>query len=171
KDLREFGLAHKYVSRAYKIDKKNNSHKNVARDLNSLGEMLLAQHDLINARRLFSRSIEIYEQAEEFSFEYAQSICNLGEVLRQQGDFENAKNWLEYAIQVNNTVYNKKEHPNLANCIQCLGAVFQDETNAEGAKDSYNAALSIYQRFFSPEHPRIKKLVELIEQIDYMELN
>jgi tetratricopeptide (TPR) repeat protein len=166
KDLREFGLAHQYVSRAYQIDKNKNSYRDSARDLNSLGEIILAQHDLKNANRLFSRSIEIYRQMEEFSFEYAQSACNLGEVLRQQGDLKTAKNWLEYAIQVNKTVYNKKEHPNLANCIECLGAVFQDENNIEGAKDSYNNALTIYQKYFPPEHPRVRRLVELLEQLD-----
>jgi hypothetical protein len=168
KDLREFGLAYHYVRQAYLIDNNEESYIDTARDLNKLGEILLAQHDLINARRLFSRSIEIYQQIEEFSYEYAQSACNLGEVLRQQGDLETAKNWLEYAIQVNKTVYNKKEHPDLANCIQCLGAVFRDENNIEGAKDSYNKALTIYQSYFSPEHPRVRRLVEALEQLDFV---
>lgn len=171
KDLREFGPAYQYVRQAYQIDKKGNSHKDTARDLNKLGEILLGKHDLANARRLISRSVEIYQQIEEFSFEYAQSACNLGEVFRQQGDLENAKNWLEYAIRVNETIYNKKEHPNIANCIRCLGAIFQDEKKIEDAKNSYKKALTIYQNYFPPEHPLVRRLVESLEQLDYLRLN
>lgn len=143
KDLGEFGYAYQNLRQAYHIDKKENSHKDTARDLNGLGEILLEQHDLNNAYRLFTRSIEIYQEIREFSFEYAQSACNLGEVLRQKGDLENAKNWLEYAIQVNKTVFSNKEHPNLANCIERMGAVFQDENNVEEAKQTYKLALTI----------------------------
>jgi tetratricopeptide (TPR) repeat protein len=175
KDIRKFGFAYQNVRRAYMIDKKEEADKDTARDLNSLGEILLEQHDLKNAFRLFNRAMDLYqevhkslkESSTEVDLGYAQSACNLGEVFRQQSDLDNAKTLLlEHAIQVYEPVYNKKGHPNLANCYQRMGAVFQDEDNIEEAKGFYNRALTIYQKYFPPKHPYIQKLHETLATCD-----
>jgi tetratricopeptide (TPR) repeat protein len=84
-------------------------------------------------------------------------VNNLGGVLKDLGDLAGAKAAFERALLIREVAFGK-EHPDVAQSLWWLGVLAQQQDDKEAARDYYERALQIFEKFLPPDHSRIKNL-------------
>jgi tetratricopeptide (TPR) repeat protein len=79
-------------------------------------------------------------------------LTNLGDVLKDLGEFGNAKKHFENALQINEKVYGKY-HPSVVSDLINLGLVFEKMGDKDNAKYNYERAYKICLDVFGENHP------------------
>ena len=84
----------------------------------------------------------------------ATSYNNLGNVLYNQGDLKQAKEYYEYALAIRQQTLGPQQ-PDVAQSYNNLGNVFFDQDDLKQAKECYERALAIMQETLKPQHPNV----------------
>ncbi|MCX4239429.1 serine/threonine-protein kinase [Paraliomyxa miuraensis] len=84
----------------------------------------------------------------------ADSLTNLGGVLRVQGEYEEAKLHHGQALRIWERAVGA-DHPNVATVLNNLGNVLMDQGEYEQAKLHHGRALQIWQKALGAEHPKV----------------
>jgi CHAT domain-containing protein/Tfp pilus assembly protein PilF len=113
------------------------------------------------ARKLLEEVLAIRQQLyskEEFPNghpDLAQSLNNLGGLLRVQGEYAKALPHLEKALAMCERLYPKDEypqgHPDLARSLNNLGLVLQDQGEYAKSLPYYEKALAVMEKLYPPE--------------------
>jgi tetratricopeptide (TPR) repeat protein len=84
----------------------------------------------------------------------AQSLNNLGVLLKSQGDLSEARPYYDRAL----TILEKTgvEHPDTAQSLNNLGFLFQSQGDLDGARPYFKRALAIFEARLEPDHPNTK---------------
>jgi tetratricopeptide (TPR) repeat protein len=80
-------------------------------------------------------------------------------VLRNQGKYDEARQFHERALAVREKVYGE-EHPSTANSLNNLGITLHEQGKHDEARRYYERALAIYEKIHGEEHP----VTELLRQ-------
>ena len=110
---------------------------------------------LIEARRLLERTIEIQEKA--FDADHptlATSYSNLATVVKDQGDLAAARRLLERAIEIEEKA-SDADHPLLAIRYSNLATVVKDQGDLATARRLLERAIEILEKAFDPDHPTL----------------
>ncbi|XP_046847482.1 kinesin light chain 1-like [Xenia sp. Carnegie-2017] len=82
------------------------------------------------------------------------SYNELGGLLWKNGEYENAKAFLERAMKIQAKTFGT-DHVNIAATYNNLGSVYNDMGEYEKAKDFYERAIEIETKAFGPDHVNI----------------
>ena len=82
----------------------------------------------------------------------AQSLNNLGALLRATGDYAAARPYYEQALAIRKKVLGE-EHPDTASSLNNLGALLRATGDYDGARPYYEQALAIRKKVLGEEHP------------------
>ncbi|XP_046864393.1 uncharacterized protein LOC124458426 [Xenia sp. Carnegie-2017] len=82
------------------------------------------------------------------------SYNELGELLWKNGEYENAKDFLERAMGIQAKTFGP-DHVNIATTYNNLGLVYNDMGEYRKAKDFYERAIEIESKAFGPDHVNI----------------
>jgi Tfp pilus assembly protein PilF len=94
----------------------------------------------------------------------AQSLNNLGFLLRSQGDYARARLYYERALAICEKVLGL-EHPNTAQSLNNLGFLLKSQGDHAGARPYYERALRILEARLGPDHPHTKTVRENLEAL------
>ncbi|PAP80581.1 hypothetical protein B1759_04155 [Rubrivirga sp. SAORIC476] len=122
---------------------------------NWIVEPLITLGQLIEARRLLERAIEIEEKA--FDADHptlATSYSNLATVVKDQGDLATARRLLGRAIEIDERAFDP-DHPNLALKYGNLGQVLWHLGDRGEARRLVKTAFAIFLHRLGPEHPYV----------------
>lgn len=155
----EYQRAKILYERALQIDEEvqGPDHPDVARDLNSLSEVLRRLDDLQEARKCVQRALKIDEQVSGLDHaKVASDLDRLGSVLQDQGELQEARKCFERAIKIYEKVYGP-DHTLVAMAMNNLGTVLGKMGDRLGAKMQIKRALKIFEKALGPNHPKTKK--------------
>jgi tetratricopeptide (TPR) repeat protein len=120
--------------------------------LNKAAAYLWGRTELQQARQLLERALAIREaQLGPDHHDIAQSLDNLGLVLRELGELPAARAHLERALTINKAL--GPDHAAVAISLKNLGLVLRDQGELATARDYLERALNIRQAWFGPDHP------------------
>jgi len=132
---------------------------------NNRGNMLLSQKNLKSARQLFSRSIQLFQQSNQ-PMKAAESICNLGNLFQEQGDWETAFNMYQNALRFAQlkTGYSLQWH-----CLFNLAGLAEKFEQKSQAELYYQQAITLLEqrqlpseKTVSPEYRSVcQRLIDL----------
>jgi tetratricopeptide (TPR) repeat protein len=125
----------------------------VAKSINNLARVLIAQGDLGSARPLCEQSLEINEK--RFGPDHpgiTPSLNTLGYLLRMQNDLAGARRHYQRALEIRERALGPN-HPDTARSLSNLGSVLQAQSDLAGARPYIERALAIRQRVLDPDHP------------------
>ena len=107
------------------------------------------------ARQLFERAIAIREKAlGPYHEDMAQSLNDLGYVLRMQGDLQCHSILLERALTIREKSLGPSD-PETARSLNNLGQVLQDMGDPASARPYVERALAIREKALGPNHPSV----------------
>ena len=81
-------------------------------------------------------------------------LNNLGSVLQDLGEFQEARKYYERALKIDEQVYGP-DHPDVARDVNNLGSVLQDLGEFQEARKCYERALKIDEQVYGPDHPKV----------------
>jgi tetratricopeptide (TPR) repeat protein len=102
--------------------------------------LLRAKTDLQRTRAIFEITLSIAERLNDQN-RIANSLNDIGLVLKDQGDYEAALNYARRAA----AIFEQMKDPDLALPYNNMGIVFRLQGNYQEASDSYRKALRIYE--------------------------
>jgi tetratricopeptide (TPR) repeat protein len=141
----------------------------VAHVLSALGFLLQGQQELDAARRDHERALDIYKAHlppdhsgrgstadSDIGRDIGRSLNNLGLVHYRQGDLSGARDYLEQALDINETAFGVN-HPEVASTLNNLGQVLHREGDLAGARNLHERALAIKEAAdgFGPDSPSV----------------
>jgi tetratricopeptide (TPR) repeat protein len=115
-----------------------------------------------SARPLFERALEIREKTVGPNHpDMAESLNNLGGLLRVQGDLAEAQPYYERALEIWEKALGP-DHPSTAASLNNLGGLLQAQGDLPGARPYYERALAIREKVLGPDHPDTARTVNNI---------
>ena len=115
------------------------------------------------AEPLYQRALDIREKA--LGPEHpnvAQSLNNLAELYRTQGQYAQAEPLYQRALGIREKALGP-EHPDVATSLNNLAALYYAQGQYEQAELLYQRALDIYEKALGPEHPDAATIRENLE--------
>ena len=88
----------------------------------------------------------------------AARLANLGAVLREAGEYDEARASFEAALELDEAALGP-DHPAVAALLTSLGDLHYTEGDLDGAKVLHGRALSIMTEVFGPEHPDVASVL------------
>ncbi|MEA3308520.1 MAG: tetratricopeptide repeat protein, partial [Chloroflexota bacterium] len=85
----------------------------------------------------------------------AETVNNLGSVLKAQGDLAGARASFQRALRSDEAAYGP-DHPKVARDVNNLGLVLQELGDLAGARANLQRALRIFEQFLPAGHPNIE---------------
>ncbi len=86
--------------------------------------------------------------------EVANSLSNLGDVLRMKGDYVKAEQLYSRALEIREKVLGP-DHPDAASSLNNLGILNYSKGMFDKAEELYNRALKSWEKALGPEHPLV----------------
>ena len=152
------------------------SHLEVAYVLSALGFVLQNQRELDAAFGDHERALSIYEAHfppdhygkggvldSDIGRDIGRALNNLGLVRYLQGDLPGAHDYLERALDTNETAFGR-DHPEVASALNNLGQVLHREGDLAGARGLHERALAIKQAApdFGPDSPSVAETLNYL---------
>ena len=110
-------------------------------------------HQIDEAKLLHERALSIREQVLGPQHpDTAQSLRDLANLYRYQGQYDEAKPLHEHALSIREQVLGP-QHPDTAQSLRDLAILYYDQGKYDEAKPLYERALSIREQVLGPEHP------------------
>jgi tetratricopeptide (TPR) repeat protein len=123
--------------------------------LNQVGVYFEGRGDLLDARSMFERALQIDQATNGPDHpDIAVHLNNLGTVLRDLGDLDGAKVHLERALQIDQAI-NGPDDLTVARDLGNLAYVLHDLGDLSGAKANLERSLEIGQATYGPDHPNV----------------
>jgi Tfp pilus assembly protein PilF len=120
--------------------------------LNRAGSYSVGRAGYSAARQLHERALAIREKVLGPEHpDTAQSLNNLGVLLKEHGDLAGARPLYERALAIREKVLDP-EHPDTAQSLNNLGVLLKEHGDLAGARPLYERALAIREKVLGPEH-------------------
>ena len=116
----------------------------------SMGESLKQVKDYKNATESALMSIKILTELGNQKNNIASAFILLGEISRLQGDFVEAINWDNKALELSQELWGSS-HPFIANAYSEIGLVYSDQGNYSKAMEYHKKSLEIHVKIFGKE--------------------
>jgi tetratricopeptide (TPR) repeat protein len=114
-----------------------------ATSLNNFAALLREQGDLVGARPLYERAIEVFENVLGPEHpDTAASLNNLASLLQEQGDFAGARVLFERALAIREKVLGP-QHSVTAATLNNLAQLLREQGDLGGARPLFERALAI----------------------------
>ncbi len=130
-------------------------------------DVLRIRVDLADRLGRLYRSLADFERAERFARQslkmaehigdepaIARALGNLGNVILERGDFDEAEAVLRRALAASDQFYGP-DHPEVAIAANNLGGVLNTRGDFEGASAAFLRALAIEERLYGRDHPLV----------------
>lgn len=122
--------------------------------------------DLAGARRYYEQALAIRERVLGTEHpDTAQSLNNLGAVLRAQGDLAGARRYFERALAIREQVFGA-EHPDTAQSIWWMGTLLAASGDHNGARTHIQCAVAIYNQTLGASHPTTQQCQRALDALD-----
>ena len=94
----------------------------------------------------------------------AKDVNNLGSVLQDLGDFQEARKCYERALKIDEQVYGP-DHPDVARDVNNLGMVLQVLGDRLSAKKCLKRALKIYEKSLGSDHANTRMIKKNLRKL------
>ncbi|CAF3167884.1 unnamed protein product [Rotaria sp. Silwood2] len=94
----------------------------------------------------------------------AKSLANIGNILSDQGKYEEALDYHQRALKIVERFY-PSGHLDLAHSLNNIGICYENQNQQKMAFDYYQHALTIYEKFLPFDHPRRQKTEQNIRRL------
>lgn len=122
--------------------------------LDRIGVIWWAKRSFTEAQRHFERALAVYGNAADADELIAASLTNLGNVLADQGKYEEAREQYEREIAITERVHGVG-HPQTARALANLGTVLTSLKRYDEAQRTFERALAIWEAAYGPEHAMV----------------
>jgi serine/threonine-protein kinase len=119
-----------------------------------IGVVMWAKRSFVQAQQHFERALALFGKVADADELVAATLTNLGNVLADQGKYEEARRQYERELAITERVHGA-EHPQTARALANLGTVLQSLGHYDEAQRSFERALAIWEAAYGPEHPMI----------------
>ncbi|HEV8483750.1 MAG TPA: tetratricopeptide repeat protein, partial [Blastocatellia bacterium] len=107
------------------------------------------------ALALGERALEIRERTVgKDHADVAQSLFNLANIHKDQGDFDKAEDLYRRALEIREKALGR-EHPHVAQALNNLAILYKDKGDFANAEQFNRCALDILEKALGPEHPAV----------------
>jgi len=157
--LAQWTEAESLMRHALAIDQKRlgADHPNVARDLNSLAQLLHSTNRLAEAEPLMRRALAIDEKS--FGADHSNVARDLGSLallLQATNRFGEAEPLMRRALAIDEKSFGA-DRPNLSRDLNNLGLLLQATNRLGEAEPLMRRALDIDEKNFGPDHPNVAR--------------
>lgn len=120
------------------------------------GSRAYHQGQYARAEALLNRALDLAEHFNQPDARLAESLYNLAEVYRAQGEFGKAEPlyWRSLPITAETV---GPEHPDMASGITGLALLYQAQGRFQEAEPLFNRALAINEKSLGEDHPQVAK--------------
>lgn len=94
----------------------------------------------------------------------AESLNQVGEVLRHQGEYDRAEELHREALALRRQLFGE-EHPDVATSLTNLGTVLWAKGDLDGAEELHRRALAIYQEVLGDEHTDVARVMNSLGNV------
>ena len=150
----QFDSARESFEQALAIDRERIAPApDIARDLYRLGTLEFSAGDnTLGLDLLRQAAAGLVEADSDNTTQYASIRHDIGVMLIQRGELEDAKSVLEVTRELRQTLLGD-EHPDLAVTLKELAGIARQQGDSQAAESLYLAALSINESMLGSEHP------------------
>ena len=131
------------------------SPEQTARLLNKVGMYLHGRAQFAESTIVLERALAISEAA--YGPDHptvATYLSNLGNMMRDMGDLQGARQHFERALAIDEAAYGPN-HPTVATYLSNLGNMMRDMGDLQGARQHFERALAISEAAYGPNHPTV----------------
>ncbi len=128
-------------------------HPDIAEALNELGALYLLQGKYEQGRELLQEAIAMWRDLPGQHLKEAESLSNLGVLLRRTGDLDGAEQRYNEALALQRRAV-QGDHENVAETLNNLGVVERRRGNYATAESLYTESLEMRRRLLGDIHPR-----------------
>lgn len=139
-------------------------HPEVASTLNTLAIIYEEKGDLLEAKEILRRVVEIRRLDPEPGTNLAANLNNLATLMFRTGELEGADEFFEEAIAVVQSIWGEI-HPYMAFTLNGYSGVHQELGHYDSAEESLMRALEIGRQVFPEEHPFIAVVLHNIGRL------
>lgn len=159
-------VAEQLLLRAMPIYERHfNNHPEIARLMNELALVYLAQEKYDEAEVLFVRQFEIWRTATNSKRpDIAKSLNDLAAFYHARGQHEKAEKACRKAIDLSAKAMGEHNHE-AARAYNTLGICFAARGDVEGAKENFQRAIYTLSNLYGPDHPQIQSIWQNIAQV------
>ena len=130
-------------------------HPDVARSLNSLGNVLLMSGKYARAEEVYSRALSIREKARGPEHpDVATSLNNLAQIQYVRDDYAGARTRLERALTIREKHFGP-DHTKVAHVLNSLGRLLERQGELDGAKGCLTRALAVFEEIHGAGHIKV----------------
>jgi len=145
-------------------------HKEVAESLSVVGNLVIGMGDPEGRKEavgIYREALEIYAAAvSEPDQELARMKNNLGMVLSQEGQFEEAEEHLRGALEIEEKLF-EQEHPDTARAINNLAILLRRMGRMEEAGEQYRRSLEMRRSLHPDGHPSVAQSINNLGAFHY----
>lgn len=128
----------------------------LARSLHGLGMALSNQGKLPEAEQQLRAALAIQRRLfGEQNGEVARTLEDLGQVVDQRGELKAAIPLMQSALDIQRRLHGSEPHPDLAEAINNLAFVYEEESNHEAAEKLFREGLAMNRRLLGEKHKEI----------------
>ena len=135
--------------------------------LNKVGESLLNNAEMAEAKAAFEKSAELCEKLFGPAHpELAERFNNIGETLRRQGNLDKAAEYLKRALSIDEAALGPN-HPDVAIELNNLGNLLHERSDFAEAREHFERALAITEAAYNAPHSQAAMILNNIGAILY----
>ena len=128
----------------------------LARSLHGLGMALANQGKLAEAERNLREALALQRWLfEPVNGEVGRTLEDLAQVVDQRGDLKAAMPLMQSALDIQRRLHGAEPHPDLAEAINNLGFLYEEEGNHDAAEKLFREALAMNRRLLGDKHKEI----------------
>ena len=133
-----------------------------------IGQLYQKQGAYMEADSMLTRLFDALKVEQGMDTLNAEAIHTLGSLHYDQGEFAEARAYLDEALELKVELYTAI-HPSVANTLNVLGNLVSDEGQFQEARGYYEEALQIRQQVLPEEHPHISDTYQNLGLLFYAE--
>lgn len=128
----------------------------LARSLHGLGMALANQGKLPEAERNLREALALQRQVfGPIDGAVGRTLEDLAQVVDQRGDLKAAIPLMQSALDIQRRLHGTEPHPDLAEAINNLGFLYEEESNHDAAEKLFREALAMNRRLLGDKHKEI----------------
>ncbi|NOZ34921.1 MAG: CHAT domain-containing protein [Chlorobi bacterium] len=160
-----YNKATEYNNKALTIFKEKYGEENPAniKILQNIGTVYLKKNDVKTAVEYFNKSLEITKKRYEiWSLATAKEYTKVGKIFNKGAKNDAALNYFENALKILRNVYQTDNHIEIAEALQNIGIVYQDNKDYYQAMEYYNKSLALRIKLSGNKHTETAHICYLL---------